>query len=220
MVLDQTKLKGVHPDLVKVLVRAAAITDVPFKVTEGLRTVARQKQLVASGMSQTMNSRHLTGHAVDIVPVVDLNKDGKVSTDEMYSWPLYYKLAKVMKQAAKDVGVAVEWGGDWKSFKDGPHWQLPFSKYPKVQSFGDFVDNAPQATNETEKSVIVKSLGVVTAGITAAGSLSGELIGKLIDLLNEQQANLTSGDYVKASIGLVVVLGSLYMAYKKLKATS
>ena len=105
-------LKGVHDDLVAVVSRALELSDVDFSVIEGLRTVARQKELYSAGASQTMNSRHLTGHAVDIVPVVDLNKDGKVSTDEMYSWPLYYKLAKVMKQAAKDVGVTIEWGGD------------------------------------------------------------------------------------------------------------
>ena len=115
-------LKGVHPDLVKVVHRAAEISDIDFRVNEGLRTLARQKQLVASGASKTMKSRHLDGHAVDLVVLVD----GEVRWD----WPLYYKLAKVVKQAAIDVGVTVEWGGDWKSFKDGPHWQLPWSKYP------------------------------------------------------------------------------------------
>ena len=69
-----------------------------------------------------MKSRHITGHAIDIAPVVG----GVIRWD----WPLYYKLADTMKQASKDVGVPVEWGGDWKSFKDGPHWQLPWKKYP------------------------------------------------------------------------------------------
>ena len=59
---------------------------------------------------------------MDIAPLID----GKVS----WHWPHYYTLAEAVKQAAKDVGVAVEWGGDWKSFKDGPHWQLPWAKYP------------------------------------------------------------------------------------------
>jgi len=115
-------LEGVHPDMVKVVKRAIQITDIDFVVTEGLRTTAKQKQLVAAGASQTMRSRHLTGHAVDLAALVA----GKVRWD----YPLYGKLAVAMKQAAKDVGVNIEWGGDWKSFKDGPHFQLPWTQYP------------------------------------------------------------------------------------------
>ena len=118
---SKERLKGVHPDLVKVVERAIQITPIDFTVLEGLRTVARQKQLVAAGASQTMNSRHITGHAVDIAPLLN----GKVSWD----WPLYNKIAPFIKQAAKDVGVPIEWGGDWKTFKDGPHWQLPKRLY-------------------------------------------------------------------------------------------
>ena len=120
---SRQRLDGVHSDLVKVVERAAAISDLDFTVLEGLRTVARQRQLVAAGASKTMNSRHITGHAVDLAPLLN----GKVSWD----WPLYHRLAKIVKQAAKDVGVTVEWGGDWRSFRDGPHWQLPFRSYPK-----------------------------------------------------------------------------------------
>ena len=121
------KLEGVHPDLVRVIKRAAALTDQPFQVLEGLRSRERQKQLVARGASKTMNSRHIKaangyGHAVDIAPL----DNGKVS----WNWNLYYPLADAVKQAAKDEGVNVEWGGDWKSFKDGPHWQLPWKTYP------------------------------------------------------------------------------------------
>jgi len=116
------RLVGVHPDLVAVVKRAIELTDVDFTVLEGMRTIARQKQLVASGASKTMNSRHLTGHAVDLAPLLG----GSVSWD----WPLYHRLAPFMKQAAKEVGVPVEWGGDWLRFRDGPHWQLPFRRYP------------------------------------------------------------------------------------------
>lgn len=116
------RLKGVHPDLVKVVKRAIEITPIDFTVLEGLRTVERQKKLVAQGASKTMRSRHITGHAVDLAPVVD----GEVRWD----WPLYKKMAPAIKQAAKEVGVPIEWGGDWLRFKDGPHWQLPFKKYP------------------------------------------------------------------------------------------
>lgn len=115
------RLGGVHPDLVAVMELAIARTPIDFTVLEGVRSQERQRQLVNSGASQTMNSRHLTGHAVDIVPLLN----GSVSWD----WPLYYQLAPIVKQAADDLGVEIEWGGDWKSFKDGPHWQLPWDEY-------------------------------------------------------------------------------------------
>ncbi len=111
------RLEGVHPDLVKVVKRAIQITPIDFIVVEGLRTKERQAYLVEKGASKTMNSRHLTGHAVDLAPIVD----NKVSWD----WKHYYPLAEAVKKAAEEVKVKVEWGGDWKSFKDGPHWQLP-----------------------------------------------------------------------------------------------
>ena len=117
------RLEGLHPDLVKVVNRAIEITDIDFTVLEGMRTVARQKQLMKSGATHTMNSRHLTGHAVDLGAYVA----GSVRWD----WPLYHKIAEAVKQAAVDCGITVEWGGDWRTFKDGPHWQLPWSKYPK-----------------------------------------------------------------------------------------
>ena len=113
-------LKGVHPDLVKVVYRALELTSQDFVVIDGLRTIEEQKVLVKHGKSKTMNSRHLTGHAVDIAPY-------PISWD----WSKYYAIEDAMKRAAREVGVQVEWGGDWKSFKDGPHWQLPWSEYPK-----------------------------------------------------------------------------------------
>lgn len=115
-------LRGVHPDLIKVIRRAIQISKIDFKVLEGVRSVARQRELVKKGASQTMKSRHIHGFAVDIAPFVA----GQVRWD----WPLYFQLSATVKQAAKDVGVPVEWGGDWKTFKDGPHWQLPARKYP------------------------------------------------------------------------------------------
>lgn len=121
------KLTAAHPDLQRVIKRAAELSDVPFTVLEVVRTLARQKQLVATGASRTMNSRHLPGkdgksRAVDIAPL----DGGQVS----WAWPLYHKLAPIIKQAAKDCNVPIEWGGDWRSFKDGPHWQLPWAQYP------------------------------------------------------------------------------------------
>ena len=119
-----TRLKGVHPDLVKVVARAIQISTLDFTVLEGLRTMERQKALVEAGSSQTLKSRHLTGHAVDLGAWVDNQLD--------WSWPLYPRIAGAMKMAAKDVGVPIEWGGDWATFKDGPHFQLPWKEYPWI----------------------------------------------------------------------------------------
>jgi peptidoglycan L-alanyl-D-glutamate endopeptidase CwlK len=118
-----SRLEGIHPDLVRVVKRAAAISKLDFTVLEGLRTKERQKQLFAQRATKTMNSRHLTGHAVDLAPMIA----GEIRWD----WPLYHQLAKVVKAAAADETVSIEWGGDWKGgFIDGPHWQLPWKGYP------------------------------------------------------------------------------------------
>jgi peptidoglycan L-alanyl-D-glutamate endopeptidase CwlK len=118
-----SRLEGVHPDLVRVVKKAAVLSDLDFTVLEGIRSVERQKQLVSQGASKTMNSRHITGHAVDLAPMIA----GEVRWD----WPLYHKLAKIVKAAAADEKVPLQWGGDWRAFKDGPHWELPWKFYPK-----------------------------------------------------------------------------------------
>ena len=116
------RLQDVHPDLVKVVERAIQLSEIDFTVLEGRRTKERQAELLKAGATTTMNSRHLTGHAVDLGAFVG----GEVRWD----WPLYHKIAAAVKQAAKEVGVPIEWGGAWKSFKDGPHYQLPWKAYP------------------------------------------------------------------------------------------
>ena len=117
-----SRLEGVHPDLVRVIKRAALMSDMDFTVLEGLRTMKRQKELLAARATTTLKSRHLDGHAVDIAPMIG----GTVRWD----WPLYHRLAAIVKDAALHEKVPVEWGGDWKTFKDGPHWQLPWKGYP------------------------------------------------------------------------------------------
>ena len=140
-------LSGVHPDLVSVVKRAIEITEQDFSVIEGVRNIDRQRQLVKSGASTTMNSRHLTGHAVDIAPY-------PLSWD----WEYFYPIADAMKQAAEELEVDIQWGGAWhihsfsdwsgtpeeakedyirtrkaegkKPFSDGPHWQLSRKTYP------------------------------------------------------------------------------------------
>ena len=119
---SKQRLKGVHEDLIKVVERAIEISTVDFTVLEGLRTPERQKTLMESGASQTLNSRHITGHAVDLGAWVDDQVD--------WSWPLYAKINAAMQEASKQVGVQIEWGGGWRTFKDGPHFQLPRKEYP------------------------------------------------------------------------------------------
>ena len=125
MTLDEhsrTKLEGLHADLAKIVTKAAENPDLDFVITEGLRTLKRQRDLFAHGATTTMKSRHLTGHAVDLAVVVA----GEVRWD----WPLYAGLAALIKKSAAEAGVPIEWGGDWHSFKDGPHFQLPWREYP------------------------------------------------------------------------------------------
>lgn len=98
-------LEGVDPNLVAVVKRAIEITKVDFGVTEGVRTIARQKELVAKGASQTMKSKHIEGKAVDLVAYIG----------SRISWELnlYDDIADAMKQAAKELGVSLRWGGAW-----------------------------------------------------------------------------------------------------------
>jgi peptidoglycan L-alanyl-D-glutamate endopeptidase CwlK len=116
------RLAGVHPDLAALVARALEVSTVDFAVLEGLRSIDRQKELVKKGASQTMNSRHLTGHAVDLGAYVA----GAISWD----WPHYREINKAMMEAAGDMKLPLEWGGNWTSIKDGPHFQLPWADYP------------------------------------------------------------------------------------------
>jgi peptidoglycan L-alanyl-D-glutamate endopeptidase CwlK len=115
-------LVGVHPDLVRVAHRAIQISPVDFVITEGRRTRQRQAELVKAGASRTMNSRHITGHAIDFAALV--------GREVRWDWPLYKTIADAFKKAAAELGVAIVWGGDWKSFRDGPHIELDRKKYP------------------------------------------------------------------------------------------
>lgn len=118
-----SRLMGVHPDLVAIVKLAIQRTTVDFTVVEGVRTLAQQREYVTKGASQTMNSYHLPqadglGHAVDLAPLVN----GAIPWND---WAQFKTLADVVKACASELGVPVEWGGDWKSLKDGPHFQIP-----------------------------------------------------------------------------------------------
>lgn len=110
------RLDGVHPRLVEVVKLAIKLSSVDFGVSEGVRTKERQRMLVEAGKSKTMNSRHLVGEAVDLFAYVD----GKASWD----WPHYEKINEAMQEAARQLNVKITWGGSWRSFKDGVHWQI------------------------------------------------------------------------------------------------
>lgn len=157
---SERALLGVHPDLVRVVRRAIQITRADFRVFEGVRSHERQAKLFASGASTVKTSRHEVGadgygHAVDLVPLLDLNGDGK--PELRWDWPMIYKIADAMRAACVELTVLVRWGGVWdvplrnlssdlehevasyvsrrravgqKAFTDGPHFELPSSSYP------------------------------------------------------------------------------------------
>jgi peptidoglycan L-alanyl-D-glutamate endopeptidase CwlK len=147
----ELRLAGVHPDLMRVVRRAAeggAMFRVPLD--GGRRTPERQAELMRAGKTQTLNSRHLTGHAVDLAPLV--------GTDVSWDWKHFYPMADAIAHAARAEGVPIIWGGAWgrlvqdwpkggakaaqdayvserraagrKPFLDGPHFELPAAVYP------------------------------------------------------------------------------------------
>lgn len=146
---SRQNLVGVHPDLVRVVERAAEICAQPFDVAEGLRSKRRQRYLIGTGASTTMNSRHITGHAVDLVPL----EAGRLCWD----WDRIYPVAEAVRMAAREIDVRIRWGGCWdaafdlstssaedmvsgyvdrrkaqgkRAFIDGPHFELPKAVYP------------------------------------------------------------------------------------------
>jgi peptidoglycan L-alanyl-D-glutamate endopeptidase CwlK len=113
---SKEKLKGVDEKLVDVIEISLMESPYDFGITEGLRTIEKQKEYVRTGKSQTMNSYHLNGRAVDIV----VYKDGKVTWDLKY----YKEIADIVKEIAAEKGLKITWGGDWKTLVDGPHFQI------------------------------------------------------------------------------------------------
>ncbi|CNI75430.1 M15 family metallopeptidase [Yersinia pekkanenii] len=119
---SENNLKGVNADLVKVVRRALELSPVDFGVIEGLRTVERQKELVATGKSQTMNSRHITGHAIDVLPTgADWN-----------DYKCWLPVLDAMHLAGNELGVRLCFGITWTDnpndkpakFLDAPHIEI------------------------------------------------------------------------------------------------
>ncbi len=152
---SKKRMTDAHPDLQQVVDRAIQITTVDFTVLEVKRLIERQKALVAAGSSWTMDSRHLVSGITKMVHAADLGAfvDGTVD----WSWPLYYRIAKAMQQAGRELNIPIRWGGCWdrtltatdkdpeilsaeyiirrhkmgrKANADGPHFELPTKKYP------------------------------------------------------------------------------------------
>lgn len=110
------KLKGVHTKLQEVVKLALSLSEVDFGISEGVRSLERQKELVKAGKSQTMRSYHLVGKAVDVVAYID----GKPN----WGFINYEKINKAFNEAAEQLDVKITWGGSWPSLRDGPHFQI------------------------------------------------------------------------------------------------
>jgi len=165
-----SSLNGVHPHLRRVIDRALQSSPLDFAVIEGLRTKARQEQLVASGASTTMNSRHLTGHAVDLLPIDPTTGKGE------FAWPLYDKLGPAVKAAAKKEGVPLIWGGDWTSFKDGPHFELDRRVYNEAKwtTTEQPAQERQSATqSKTVQASVVQGASAVGGAVAAFQALNG-----------------------------------------------
>lgn len=124
---SKNKLIGVNPLLVKIAYRALEISTADFAVIEGVRTLEKQKENVKKGVSKTLNSRHLTGDAIDILPsAIKPGMDWK---------PEYFDpVLNAIKQAGDELGIKLRFGKNWKSdpslpvetrFPDYPHIEIP-----------------------------------------------------------------------------------------------
>lgn len=152
---SRARLREVHPDLAALVERAIQLTAIDFSIHEGLRTYTRQAALVRAGASWTMDSRHISGHAVDLVPWVDFDSDG--DSELRWDWSLAYPIAQAMRQASLEAATPLIWGGVWDTPLahldgpledavadyvarrralgkpariDGPHFELPRAAYP------------------------------------------------------------------------------------------
>ena len=191
-----SSLNGIHPDLRRVIDRALQSSPLDFAVIEGLRTKARQEQLVASGASTTMNSRHLTGHAVDLLPIDPTTGKGE------FAWPLYDKLGPAVKAAAKKEGVPLIWGGDWTSFKDGPHFELDRRVYNEAK-WTTTEKPAEGRSSATESNTVRASAVTVASG-------AGSAVAALSALDSVAQ-------YIVLAFAGVIVLAGIWIMRERLR---
>lgn len=119
------RLKGVDQKLIDVVKRAIDLTEIDFGVTEGLRTLSRQQELVEKGASQTLKSKHLGGRAVDLVAYIG----------SRVSWELavYDDIAEAVRQAANELDVTIRWGAAW-------HKNLTDTKMSAEDLMNEYID--------------------------------------------------------------------------------
>lgn len=123
-------LKYVHPDLVKVIDLALSYLSFDVAIIQGARTEAQHKANVISGATRTKRSRHVRNNnkngfacAADMAPL-----SGKLILWKRLD--LFQKMNSAMMRASSKLGILIDWGGDWKTFKDLNHWQLSWKQYP------------------------------------------------------------------------------------------
>ncbi len=214
IIKNEKRFEGLHPDLVRVMRRAAQSTS--FTITEGLRTIETQRRYVAEGKSRTLNSRHLMarngyGHAIDIYPVVN----GKTVMD--WKGGHFAALAKIVKAAAKAEGVPIEWGGDWKSFRDGPHWQLPWAQYDGKGAVAEVAEFPRYAAGGIEG---VNSKQLAKSRTVAGGALTG-LGGAVIvaqearTAMSDAKPNIEDGGMIGLALGAVILIGAGIALYAR-----
>ena len=191
-----SSLNGIHPDLRRVIDHALQSSPLDFAVIEGLRTKARQEKLVASGASKTMNSRHLTGHAVDLLPIDPTTGKGE------FAWPLYDKLGPAVKAAAKKEGVPLIWGGDWTSFKDGPHFELDRRVYGE--------DKWTTAEKPAQGRCRATESNTVRASAVTVASGAGSAVAALSALDSVAQ-------YIVLAFAGVIVLAGIWIMRERLR---
>jgi peptidoglycan L-alanyl-D-glutamate endopeptidase CwlK len=186
-------LLGVHPDLVRVSGRAFEIE--PHIITCGLRTLEQQKALKAAGKSKTLNSRHLTGHAIDFA-----------EADGHYDLPDMKRIGAAYKAAAAELGIPIEWGGDWKGAWDTPHVQLAWKAYPA----GNGGLSLAQKTVEAVKTKPVLVPAAATGGGIAAPLLPAlPAPPDLTALTQWQAAGETASNFLTWAAGRPVVVAAL-----------
>lgn len=227
-------LEGVHPDIAAVVRRADEL-GARFHITCGLRTVEEQTRLVKAGKSKTMKSRHLTGHAVDFVVA---EPGGGVS----YDHEDMAACAAIFKRAALEMGIAIEWGGDWKSFVDTPHIELDRKVYKadgkieapqkEIEAGGASI-SVPVAEGVSPAAPLPRS-GTIWGSLTglaggvgmmfheSAGAgmeIAVDVIKVIADLSPLRDALVNAGASTKSVFFGLVTFGTAYAASRRIKAS-
>ena len=240
--LSQRRLAGVHPDLVRVVTRAAEISEQPFRVTEGCRTPALQAQYVAQGRSWTLDSRHIPGrngygHAIDLVA---LTREPPGYSSDIGRMKM---IAAAMRAAARECGVPIVWaankrhGGDWSRQDDSPHFELPRGIYPPDRPVDDGGDRpihppdwhvavapAPEAADRPPVTVAaMDGMGGSTTGNTALGLGGGAGVPQLGMAVSDAAARATTPRELVLALlasplfwtGLATICGAAYISLER-----